>query len=52
MKEICQMSNNDAVQLNQDGSWREVENRNENIDEIGLFVVILIIFLVVLLWQG
>jgi len=34
MKEICQMSNNDAVQLNQDGSWREVENRNENIDEI------------------
>ena len=38
MKEICEKSKNDTVQLNHDGTWQEVEDKNEKCEEIGSFV--------------
>jgi len=34
MKEICEKSKNDTVQLNHDGTWQEVEDKNEKCEEI------------------
>ena len=35
MKEICHKSSKDLVQLNADGGWNEVEDKNDQAEEIG-----------------